>query len=345
MLRPATAGSAVALYDPRTDPEPDGWETLRRRARLRANWAWPVLRAGVLSSPEPVLIAVVSGTAGPAGLFAASVVPLRRRTDRPAPPGWPAVGYLHVQAPQSSAVPGFWFAAPQAPDGRGQVVREFRRACRRALGPGLAGVLWRQLGEADAGWLPRLRYRRDTEPLAVLDAPPSTDAWLAGLGRGRRHDLRRIRRALARDPSVVVATGPVGTVAAPAELAGLARLNFAKHTGADTADARSGPRSEAWQAALAGRPDVHTVAYRDDTGRLLAAGTVLDDEAWPLWLSWGALPVEDGGRRHLYFDLFCRLVDRVVERGAEGIVLGKGMAALKADLGARLVPQAAAVTR
>jgi hypothetical protein len=333
-----TAGLTARLHDPAADPEPAGWDALRARAGLRANWAWPVMRAGVRSGADPVLLAVMSDDTGPVGLFAASVVRPRRRPGRP---GWPRAGYLHVQAPQSSAVPGFWFAP--SVDDRGAVVRAFRRAARRSLGPGVQGVLWRQLGEADDGWLPRPRYVRRTEPLAVLDAPPSVDGWLAGLRPKRRKDLGRLLRIVDADPDLQVRTGAVGAVATPAELAHLARLNFVKH-GAGALERDSGPRSTVWQEATAGRDDVHAVVYRDRAGRILAAGTVLDDPAWPLWLSWGALPVEQGGRRHLYFDLLRRHVQGVVDRGASGLVLGKGMAALKADLGARLIPQQAALT-
>jgi hypothetical protein len=334
-----TEGLTVRLHNPAADPEPAGWDALRCGAGLRANWAWPVMRAGVRSGADPLLLAVLCDGDAPVGVYAASVVPPRRREGSAA---WPRVGYLHVQAPQSSALAGWWTASGTADD-RVELVRAFRRAARRALGPGVAGALWRQLGEADGAWLPRLRYTRATEPLAVLDAPASVDAWLAGLGTKRRASVRRIQRLVARDPDLQVRGGAIGDVVSPAELADLTRLNFAKHA-ARSVELRSGPRSPLWQEAVAGRDDVHVVAYRDNAGRLLGAASILDHPAWPIWLSWGALEVEEGGRRHLYFDLFRRLVERVVDRGASGMILGKGMAELKADLGARLVPQHAAVT-
>jgi hypothetical protein len=331
-----TAGLTVRLHDPATDPEPPGWDAVRRTAGLRANWAWPALHAGVHSGAGPLLLAVLTDVDRPAAVFAASVVPLRRR---PGSTAWPRLGYLHVQAPQSSALPGWWMSTSTV-DEQATLVRAFRWATRRALGPGVGGVLWRQLG--DASWLPRPRYLRRTEPLAVLDAPASVDAWLAGLRAKRRSSLRKTQRLVADDPDLQVRAGRIGDVVSPAELAHLARLNFAKH--AAGVELRSGPGSPGWQESLAGRCDVLAVAYRDSTGLLLAAATILDHPAWPLWLSWGALPPDEGGRRHLYFDLFHRLVEHVVDRGATGMILGKGMPDLKSDLGARLIPQQAAIT-
>ena len=54
-----TGGLTVRLHNPAVDPEPAGWEALRHRAGLRANWAWPVMRAGVRSGTDPLLLAVL----------------------------------------------------------------------------------------------------------------------------------------------------------------------------------------------------------------------------------------------------------------------------------------------
>ena len=64
-----TEGLTVRLHNPATDPEPAGWDALRCRAGLRANWAWPVMRAGVRSGVDPLLLAVLSDLDGPVGLL------------------------------------------------------------------------------------------------------------------------------------------------------------------------------------------------------------------------------------------------------------------------------------
>jgi len=350
----------VQLLDPRHDAEPPYWESWRRRAGLWANWAWPLLRAGALTSRDPVLLTVlcrcqVSDDADTvAGVVAATVcrpsplgaLPrLFARQARPSPErGRPRIGYLHVQAPQSSAQPGWWFDTDD-PVERTALFRAYTRTARRALGRGVGGVLWRQLGAEDVPLLPRRLLVRRTEPVAVLDTPfADVESWLKGLRKSRRQDLRRIFRRLAADPDLDVLAGASADVADPAELARLVRLNHDKH-GAAAADRNTGPRTVAWQQVALGHPEVTTVAYRDGSGRLLGAGTILDHARQPLWLTWGAEPVEQGGRRHLYFDFIGRVVELAVAGRRDGVVLGKGTTELKVDLGARLVPQYAAVTR
>lgn len=317
----------VDLYDTRA-AEPAGWETLRRSAGLRANWAWSLLRTDL--GRVPGMIGVVSRGGAPAGVFGATVV------------GPSRLGYLDVRSPQSSAQPGWWFASSIVDD-RTLVARTFLRAVRRKRGLGIGAVLWRQVTDEDVGWLPRPRLRHETMPVATLDAPSGVEAWLTGLSQSRRQGLRRIRRVLERDDDLEVRCGPVGGVVTPAELADLARFNFDKYEGR-AAERDEGPRSPQWQQPFVDRDDVTVVTYRDGSGRLLAAAVILEHSAWPIWMTWGALPLDAGGRRHLYFDVCFRLVERIVEQQAQGMILGKGMIDLKTDIGARVVRQYAVLT-
>lgn len=338
----------VTLLDPRRDGEPVWWESWRRRADLWANWAWPVLRSGTWTSRSALLLAVIwrdgagEGT-GAAGVVAATVSsPFVGRSLCPAA-GWPTPGYLHVQAPQSSAQPGWWFDTDDRAE-RAAMFRAYVRAVRRELRGSAVAVLWRQVGEADLGLIPRPIRTRPTEPVAVLETIGTDRAgWLAMLRRSRRNDLKRIFRSVETDPELEVRIGTAAEVVGAGELVRLARLNYDKH-GVAAADRRTGLRTVAWHQALLDCPQIAAIAYRNRSGHLLGAGLVLEDARRPLWLSWGAEPVERGGRKGLYFDLFGQIVDRVVAQGRQGIVLGKGMAELKADLGARLVPQYAVVS-
>jgi hypothetical protein len=335
----------VTFLDPRHDPEPAGWEPWRTATGRWANWAWPVLRAGAWHSRDPLLVALLrrhpadAGGRDFAGVVTASVRGAVPRARFCAADGWPLAGGVDVTAPQSSAQPGWWFDTTD-PGCRADMFRAYTRALRRERRLAAAAVLWRQVPPADLPLLRRRVLTRATEPVAVLDTPfADRDAWLATLRKSRRTDLRRITRALDRDADVAVRAGAVAGVVSAAELTRLARLNFDRHATVRM-DRRTGMRTHGWHRALLDRDDVTAVAYRDGGGRLLGAGVVLDHAARPLWLSWGAEP---DVRKHLYFDLYCRIVDIATARGTEAVVLGKGMAELKSDLGARLEPQYAVV--
>jgi len=58
--------------------------------------------------------------------------------------------------------------------------------------------------------------------------------------------------------------------------------------------------------------------------------------------SWSAVPVEDGGRQNLYFDMYTQFVGWGIEAAKEKLILGKKFAELKKTLGAQAVPQYAA---
>ena len=339
----------MTLLDPRHDSEPAYWEPWRCRAGLWANWAWPLLRAGAWTSRAPLVLAVLHrdrlADDSICGVVSSVVAPALPRRNRFCPgQGWPTVGYLHVQAPQSSAQPGWWFHTDD-PRERAELFRAYTTATRRELGRAASAVLWRQVGDDDLSSLPRRALTRRTEPLAVLDTPFSDAAsWLKGLRRGRRHDLRRIFRGVAADSDLDVRVGVAADVVDANDLVRLGRLNYDKH-GGPAAERYSGTRAVAWTQAALDRRDVSAVTYRERSGRLLGVGVILDHPRQPLWLNWGAEPVDQGGRRHLYFDLFGRLVELMVAQGRQAVVLGKGMAELKADLGARLVPQYAVLAR
>lgn len=335
--------TTVTLLDPRHDPEPVYWEAWRTRSGLRANWAWPLLRAGAWTSRAPLLVAVLHqpgrATAETvAGVVTASVtgvLPSRSRFCQA--DGWPRPSYLHVHAPQSSAQPGWWLASDDQAE-RSALLHAYGKAVRQELGVRQLGFLWRQVGIEDLRLLPGRVMVRQTEPVAVLDTPfTDVEAWLAGLRRGRASDLRRTFRRLDRDTDLRVEMGPAAEYATASELLRLSRLNHEKYGAA--ADRFSGRCSRAWWEAAIGLAEVKVLTYRDRSGRLIGGGTILDHADHPLWLLWGSEPISDGGRPNLYFDFYRRLVQWAVSQGKQSIVLGKGKADLKSDLGARLVSQ------
>lgn len=326
--------SDVEVLDPRHDPEPPYWEVLRLRAGLRADWSYDLLRAAAWCASAPLFVTVLRDGDEVVGVVCASFagVPARNEFSR----GRPWLGALFVESPGTSALPGWWFDPRLSTQDRTGWCRRYLQAMRRELGPRCRGVVWRHAEAAD---LPVLRSRRatllrDTDAIAVLPLSfPDLDGWLAGLGQSRRSDLRRQRRIVEADPDVVVSLGPAA--ADPAQLAALLRWTESKY-----ADRHAGlPLATSYLATLVARTDVQTVTYTDHTGRLLAFSVTLDHPRAPVPRLWAALPPELGGRRHLYFDLYTRLVEWATGAGRVELNLGRAKLELKQTLGCELQPR------
>jgi hypothetical protein len=94
---------------------------------------------------------------------------------------------------------------------------------------------------------------------------------------------------------------------------------------------------------LLAQPDVSTVDYHDPgTGHRKAVALLLDHPDWPVFRTWSALPIADGGARNLYLHVYGELARWSIATGKKGVIVGKKMPKLKASLGARMVPQYAA---
>lgn len=334
---------AVDLLDPRTDPVPPYWPALLARAGLPACWSYDLLRTASWSRRSPVLLAVLRrGPAGPAGtgvvgLVCATWGRLAAAGNRFAAPGTGrGPGVLEVRLPGASALPGWWFAGPAG--ARPELLAAYRRAGYAALGPRCRGVVWRQIAPAevpDFRGRPRLLLR--TPPVAELPLPgPSETDWLAGLASSRRRDLRRQARLVAADPDLVVRFGAGRSDVDAAALVGVLRWNEARYRGRY---GRQPPAPGSYLAALVARPDVRLLSYQDHTGRLLAFAAVLDHASEPIVTYGATLPVGAGGRPHLYFDFYGRIVAWAAAAGKQAVIFGKGQAAVKQSLGCRLRPQ------
>lgn len=320
----------VEVLDPRRDPEPGYWATLRKRAGLHGDWDWPVLTAQAGEADAPQLITVLHGDSEPRAVVNASWTgsELDRRV---------RVGAMHVRAPGSSALPGWWLD-------EGMTARDlltgYGRGMRRTLGIGCAGLILRQVRAADVVALgTRIRVVRPTEPVWTVHREPCADheGWLRSLGKKRRSNLRVIGRQIDGDERLAIRVG-VGAELDPARAAELLRLNDVKY-------AHTAHRERLGHlTALLRHPEVVTTTYTDTTtGRLLAIGTVLDHPEWPVWRDWSMVPIDDGGVKNLYFYHVSKLVEWALSSGKKGIVLGKGKAELKRSLGALPTEQSAVV--
>lgn len=329
----------LELVDPRHDPEPDGWERLRAAAGQCVTWRYDLLRAYAWAAQAPVLLAVLREDGAPAGAVAASLRGVRPRRGSYATGRRGVAGVVDVHAPGNRSQKGWWFTGDPDPGRRRELLRCYVRAIRRELGPGWRGTVWREVSPGEPAQLPgAVRLTLPTAPLAKLATPWSDPgAWYDTLDRARRDSLKRRARRFAADPELSIAVGPARELVTGAEAAALRAENDLKHRAALFPLA---PLPQPYLDAMVGGDEVVAIAYRDG-GRLIGLSLILDHPAWPICLSWGALPPEAGGRKHLYFDGYVRMVEWAVAAGKAGLVLGKGQAEVKRSLGAELVPSSA----
>ncbi|MEU4579088.1 hypothetical protein [Nonomuraea sp. NPDC023979] len=322
----------VELLDPRHDPEPGDWEELRQAAGQRVTWRYDLLRAYAWSAQAPLALAVARRDGRAVGAVAASLRSPRLRRGAYADRHGPA-GVVDVHAPANRSQKGWWWRGDPDPD----LLPACTRALRRHLGPGWRGTVWREVSDGEAARLPgRLGLRLPTAPLATLALPwPDLDQWYAVLDPRRRDSLRRRARTIAAELSVRV--GPAGELVSADEAARMRAENDLKHRSRLTP---APPLPLPYLEALIGSGECVALTYRR-RGRLLGLSLILDHAAWPICLSWGAVPVEQGGRKHLYFDGYVRMIEWAIGAGRRGLVLGKGQAEVKSDLGAELVTSSA----
>jgi hypothetical protein len=327
----------VLIADPRSDPEPDGWADFQRRQRLHPVWGYDLMRVESWLSRNPVLLATVRRD-GRIVAAMSLVVCLSWRAARYAPIPVSRTRrvrprLVEVTQPWLSGYPGVVFDDVPDVAERRSVIAMFERELVRYLGSGLVGVLYRQLGGGDVAALSgRGRLVRTVDPVAVLhNTFTDEEQWLASLHKKRRLGLRRQARIVAADPTLVVHGGPGRTDLDATEAGALInrhRAGFPRRL----IDNRS-PVAAAYLSAFLRHPDVHTLTYHDTTGRLLALHILLDNESSPALQHWAALPIEDGGRRHLYFDAHRRAIRFAVRGGRAELTAGRGTIELKSDLG------------
>lgn len=328
----------VDVLDPRHDPEPPYWGEFRTTAGLPACWDYALLGIAAWSSRFPLLLAVTREGGRPVGVVSANWVGFPgRRWSFVSAVRRPWAGFLHVRIPGSASSPGWWVDPARSSPEAQEVLRGSVRAMRRDLGRLCVGVLWRQVRDTDLAILPgRPKVVRETWPVALLPTGwRDVDEWIGSLGSERRKSLRRRGRQFDADTTLRFSMGArqpldVGQVIS------LQRQHERKYV-----DRRWGrlPMPGSYFAGLLSNPDVVTLAYHDDTDRLLSFNVLLDHPQWPVATYYAGLPPEEGGRRHLYFDQYRHLMRWAIASGKEGVYWGKGNADLKSDFGAELVRQ------
>ncbi len=334
-MKTVTAVSQVDIHDPRTDPPPDGWAAFRARC-LPPVWDYELLRREAWLAKNPPVLAVVRQGSSVVG--ALSVMVCRgwgAGTFGPVSGGRFRPRWAEVYLPLLSGYPACVFDDDFTE--RRTAIRQFERALREYVGPGLLGVVYRamnpELVPALAG---RARISREIDPAAVLVNRYSTvDEWAAALAPD-------VRRYLNPDVATEAAAGR--TDLDPHELAVLLNVHRARQddrawaggqrsrVGGLHLDTRS-PIAPAYLDVLVRRPDVITRTYRDGDGGLLGFNTMIDHPDGAAVHHWAALPSAEGGRKGLYVDCYARCVAHVIAAGRPELTAGRAMLPEKASLG------------
>jgi hypothetical protein len=333
---------ATTIVDPLTDPEPPGWRDVVAAHRLPPMWDPAVMREvdWCVRQGSAMVTVTAPGHAGPVALFHARQWG-PARPGRFVEPGRGAAVALTDCHLDSALTPGFAFADGLDDADRAEACRAYERAVRRRYGRGRLGFAYRnlrpdQLAVVPSAWRLRLRL----SPMMVLTNEwPDSAGYLASLpGKWRSH-LRKLRRTVDGDESLRV---EVSDAVDPQEACWLGEVVRRRYR---TPGLPNLPRTPRYFHALAADPGTRFLTYRHTSGRLVAFVGFHDDGRDLLAIWWGARRDRDGGRDSLYFDQYRRLIDIMITWRRRRLLLGPGMAHIKARYGARPEPRWGVVGR
>lgn len=334
---------SVQIVDPRRDPEPPGWTEFRRSQPLYPVWDYTVLGIEAWMSRNPALLVILRDASGIIAAMSAMVCQWRREPAYARPRTAGAVRmaprWVEMYQPWLSE-PAFALGAGLDGAARREAIRRMERALRRWVGPGLVGMLYRNVPAADLSAVtgPGRFTREVTPPSTLLDNQwRSSDEWLSSLSRNRRKSVRQVDRHVADDPTLVVRGGAGRSDLDGAALAAMVRDHRARYR-KEPFEPRT-PIAGAYLDALVRRDDVHTLTYSDADGRLLAFCTMLDHPKVPAAFLWASRTRAEGGRPHLYFDCQARAIRFVIANGRVGLTAGRGRWEEKSTLGFRASPR------
>jgi hypothetical protein len=334
-----SSGLEVDIYHPVSDPAPESWDKFVEAAALASVWRWPVVRSA--SGTGRRVAVVIRDGSEPAAL---ALVRLRH------------LGPLlvaDVDTPATSALPGLALAG--STDGRlgrsnidlvlvRQVTTALEDALRSRFGRRLALIWYRQVF---TDMLPSIMTKTS---LTYAGAPVTYlhndfgnyDDYLRTLRKSRRIDQARLVRRLDEDRELTIIHGPTPNGFDPATFYRHADETARRNQQRRFPPARSQP--QAVRDALVFGPDARLLRYLH-RGELIGCTLTVDHPRMQLSSEWGALDPRQGGRSGLWFDQMARVTKSMIESRRVGIIGGKGLPSLKAELGFDVVPQWSVVRR
>jgi hypothetical protein len=322
----------VTLVDPLCDAIPREWDHFVAEQRLFSLWRSALLVTSAWCAQSPTVMVVVMGPDATAlALFHARLLgPPHRPAKFLVPGSRPFAGVLECRLHPVGSFPGYAFAAHLDSAAKSAAVTAFEGAVGEHFGARCPAVAYRHVAPKE---LPLVKRRKRismrVEPHMVLQNRWSDVAdYLLTLERKWRAEIRRIRRAVEADPTVQVA---IETHLSPTDAARLVEVVRTRHRRPVVVQP---PVPVPYLEELAAASDTRFITYREDTGRLLAFCALHDNGTELVSGYWGNLDPQDGGRRNVYFDVYLRSVELMIEHGRRELGLGKGMAAIKARFGA-----------
>ncbi|MFD8192157.1 hypothetical protein [Streptomyces wuyuanensis] len=319
------------IFTPGGGQAPDAWDGFVRDRRACVLWEAGLLEAAGWGNRRPLFAGLVRDAGEPVAAFCGRLG-VRPVAQRFRPPGRAAVpGWFQVHLPNSFS-PGRLYAPGLDAAGRRAATRSFERAVRRRLGARCLGIVHLDVEAPEFAHLDGpLRLKRATAPNAVLsNGWESTDAYFAGLPRGRRRRLSALHERIGADPDLVVETAVPAID--PVHASRLDQLTRMKHT------SRPGgvvPLLPAYFDRLNRSPGASYFVHREkSSGRPVSFDLVLDVPG-----GWVTTVTGSDGGRDLYLDLYLREIDRMIATGVPAVELGPGMLRLKESFGARPVPR------
>lgn len=320
------------VADPLVDPPPEGWDEFVAGHGLLPAWDSDLLRRSdwCARSPSSMVLVRDSGSGTPVAAFHARHLG-PSRSGRFARPGRvPVVSLTECRAAPLMGT-GVGFATGLSQRDRTEAVRAFEQAIHRRVGPGGRGIAYRHLAADELAVIPRTgRLQVRLTPDMVMENQwPDLASYLAALPREPRRQLKKVRRRVDADASIVVERT---TTIDPAEACWLAHAVRWRHRSRGTP---APPSPAGYFERFSQLPGAGFLTYRTAGGRLLGFVTMYDTGTELLAGIWGRRELTDGGRRDLYFDLYLRQVEWLVSSGRQRLRFGRGVADIKARFGAR----------
>lgn len=319
------------IFTPGGGQVPGAWDAFVRDRRACVLWEADLLEAAGWGIRRPLFAGLVREAGEPVAAFCGRLG-VRPVAQRFRPPGRAAApGWFQVHLPNSFS-PGRLYAPGLDAAGRRAATRAFERAVRRRLGARCLGIVHLDVEAPEFAHLDGpLRPKRATAPNAVLsNGWESTDAYFAGLPRGRRRRLSALHERIGADPDLVVETAVPAID--PVHASRLDQLTRMKHT------SRPGgvvPLLPAYFDRLNLAAGASYFVHREkSSGRPVSFDLVLDAPG-----GWVTTVTGSDGGRDLYLDLYLREIDRMIATGVPAVELGPGMLQLKESFGARAVPR------